>query len=124
MPWDEPMRGDEEDEATHQIAVPPDGPGDATDPATDMDSTATREIAVMARQPARDEPPPVSTRDADPEPPPSQTELPLAIGIRVRLVQDAHGVHVYPEGQREGGVAAILVPLDGDDLRNMFQRRA
>lgn len=119
MPWDEPMRGDEEDEATHQIALP----DDPREPL-DMDSTATREIAVMSHQVAREDIAPISTREAEPEPPPSQAELPLAIGIRVRLVQDASGVRVYPEGQGADGVAAILVPLDGGDLRAMFQRRA
>jgi hypothetical protein len=118
MPWDEPPRAPEpdDDEATHQIAVP-----DDPVPA-DPDTTATREIAVMASQPAREEPPPISTNEE--EPPASQAELALAIGVRVRLVQDDHGVHVYPEGQRTDGVLAILVPIDGnDDLRSVFQRR-
>lgn len=118
MPWDEPMRGDDEDEATHQIAVP-----DNPMPALDPDTTATREIAVMANQPAREEPPPISTNEQ--AAPMTDGEISLAIGVRVRVVQDAEGVRVYPEAERYDGVLAILLPVDGsDDLRNLFHRRA
>lgn len=132
MPWDEPMRDDEgEDEPTNQIALPED---DAPVPA-DMDATATREIAVMSQQPARDDAAPRSSPDAEAT---SEydvssrdiapltrraAELSLAVGVRVRLVQSDHGVHVYPEGETTAGVAAIVVPLHADDdLRALFQR--
>lgn len=132
MPWDEPAPGErsDDDEPTNQIVVP-------EDPA-DMDSTATREIAVMAQQVPREEqaardeptserqPSAEAEQDSAPQSAPATrrvAELELAVGVRVRLVQSDHGVHVYPEGETNEGVAAIVVPLHADDdLRSIFQK--
>jgi len=108
MPWDE-QRAHVDDEPTKQIALEP-----APEPE-DLDQTATREIASTTMQPERE----------GAAPPPAVRELPLAVGVRVRVQVAADGVHIVPEGESTEGIAAVIVPLDAhDDLRSLFQRRA
>lgn len=110
MPWDDQSAID--DEPTKQIAL--------TEDASAHDLEETREIAAIAMQPAREEP-----REAAPASAPVAHELPLAVGVRVRVLVAADGVHIVPEGETTSGVAAVIMPLDAnDDLRALFQRRA
>jgi len=113
MPWDDQPEVD--DEPTKQIALTED-----VGEIQDFDETATREIPAVAMQPAREEP-----RERAPASAPVARELPLAVGVRVRVLVASDGVHVVPEGDSTEGVAAVIVPLDPkDDLRPLFQRRA
>jgi hypothetical protein len=147
MPWDE-----RDDEPTHQIAVHE--PSIKAEEERDLDATAvhdavdpkllqamrqgaTSDGAIRAAavveapktpEPQASEPPPTrvayspSSEDARStrEPP----YLPLAVGVRVRMVTSAYGVRVVPDdGSIDVGTAAILVPSNpDDDVRTLFSR--
>jgi len=111
MPWDEQVR---DDEPTKQIAL-------VEEISPDLDETATREIAPMTSPAVPAEP----MHQAPPSSRAPARELPLAVGVRVRVLVAADGVHIVPEGETNDGVSAVIVPLDAnDDLRSLFQRRA
>jgi hypothetical protein len=59
------------------------------------------------------------------EAPTEEPELPLAIGVRVRIFASETAVVVVPEGMGgDGGIAAILVPQDASvDLRAVFVKK-
>jgi hypothetical protein len=126
MPWDDAAAAD--DEPTNVIALTPEHDDHSSD---NLHDTTTREIAVMASQPAREEPRPrPAAREAEPAPvtreapPAAQKELPVTAAVRVRLIADERGVRVVPENESTTGMIAVLVPVNaGDDLRAIFQRR-
>jgi hypothetical protein len=149
MPWDE--REERDDEPTHQIALP-ETPKVEEVQHPDLDATAVHEAvdpkllqalkpgaasdgqiraaaALEAPQPQASEPPPtrVAFSPASSDEARSTREppyLPLAVGVRVRLVSDGSSVRVVPDdGTVDGGTTAILVPTNADDdLRTLFAR--
>lgn len=84
---------------------------------------------VEEPQPQASEPPPtrVAFSPASSDEARSTREppyLPLAVGVRVRLVSDGSSLRVVPDdGTVDGGTTAILVPTNADDdLRTLFAR--
>lgn len=108
MPWDE-QQGD--DEPTRQIAI---GSADAT-----FDGETTRTYEQAEPEPAPVETP--SLRDNGPATVEAQ-ELPLSVGLRVRLIVEGGRIVAEPD-RGQAGTLAIVVPLSGDDdLRTVFRR--
>lgn len=130
MPWDEI-----DDEPTREVAVGP------AEPPVDLDATATYDrvdphatphaapgassggngaasAPVLAAAPAPTSSEPDGGRITH-EP----RALPLAVGMRVRLLARDGIVTVVPEDETQDGVLAIVVPANADDdLRAIFAR--
>jgi len=102
MPWDEAV----EDEPTRQIALEP-----AEDAAFEAEATGTLELD-----------PEETSTSAPALEPPLPLDLPLAVGVRVRLVVEGNRVVAEPD-RGQLGVLAIVTPVHPeDDLRTVFQR--
>ncbi|MBI2393409.1 MAG: hypothetical protein HYV09_27745 [Deltaproteobacteria bacterium] len=107
MPWDEQA----DDEPTKQIAIAP------PEAAVDHEATGTHEIEQVEEAAPHAAPP----HAVAPEP----AALPLAVGVRVRLILDEHGRVIAEPDRGQSGVVALLVPAEADDdLRSLFQPRA
>lgn len=103
MPWDDEAV---EDEPTRQISVNP-----AEDAAYETEATGTLELDETTTS--------APAMELAPTPP---RELPLAVGVRVRLIVDGDRIVAEPD-RGQLGVLAIVTPVNPeDDLRFVFQR--
>jgi len=107
MPWDEQHV---DDEPTRQIAVAP-----AEELAPDSESTRTRELEP-AEEPISAQPTPAAETTA------AAVDLPLAIGVRVRLIVEGGRVIAEPDHGQAGVLALVMPASADDDLRTVFQR--